>query len=235
MNDVVTGIIFYGLHRYLLTILSGEMNSETNSATVLNEMENLRVTALALINTRSLSGLQNIEEMLKSHTETPWGNHFGFLHSRIPLGKIENPLEFVQRAKRLLERKKMSRAVFLTSKMLSYLTRFRGAQASAKIVYNTGAKTTLAISNLVGPLEKVAMAGNPVKDFFFCLSGAPQTLFVGILSYAGNLRVQAIGTRGYVEADILSTCFAEAFEEIKQASVPLHQAVTVEKERGIQT
>eukprot|EP01018_Ginkgo_biloba_P011023 Gb_40539 [translate_table: standard] len=214
VNDVITGIIFYGIQRYLqIRLISGLHDKGADPKhKILNQMENLRVTALAMINTRALSGLQ-------PNTQTPWGNHFGFLHLPIPVGKFKNPLDFVRRAKHVLDRQKMSLGVFLTGRTLDFIARFKGPQASSKYMYNTIANTTLAISNMVGPMEKMAMAGNPIKSFFFSVSGAPQTLSVMITSYNGSLRMQVMATKAYIDADILSKCFAEAFEEIKEASV----------------
>eukprot|EP01018_Ginkgo_biloba_P010243 Gb_13461 [translate_table: standard] len=215
VNDVITGVIFYGFQRYLQSFLSGEKQYVEQSNDILTKMKSLRVTALALVNTRALSGLQNLEEMMKTNTQMPWGNHFGFLHVPIPVGKFENPLDFVRRAKRSLNRKKMSLEVFVTGRLLCYLAKFKGAKASAKYVYNTLANSTLVISHLIGPSEKMAMEGNPVKSFFFWVTGSPNTLVVTIVSYMGSVRVQVMGAKGYIDADILSTCFREAFEEIK--------------------
>eukprot|EP01018_Ginkgo_biloba_P010241 Gb_13459 [translate_table: standard] len=215
VNDVITGVIFYGFQRYLQSFLSGEKQYAEPNNDILTKMERLRVTALALINTRALSGLQNLEEMMKTDTQTPWGNHFGFVHVPIPVGKFENPMDFVRRAKRSLDRKKMSLAVFVTGRVLCYLAKLKGAKASAKYIYNTLANSTLVISHVIGPSEKMAMEGNPVKSFFFWVSGSPNTLVVTIVSYMGSVRVQVMGAKGYIDADILSKCFTEAFEEIK--------------------
>eukprot|EP01018_Ginkgo_biloba_P023748 Gb_05378 [translate_table: standard] len=216
VNDVITGVIFYGIQRYLQICLSGENNPQEPTSSNVKKMEKLRVTALTLINTRALSGLK---EMLKPDTQTPWGNHFGFIHITMPVKKFESPLEYIRKAKQIIDRKKMSLGVFLTSRALGYLARFKGPQAPGKYVYNTIANTTLAISNMIGPMEKMAMAGNPVKSFYFSVSGAPQSLFVTIVSYMGTVRVQVVAAKGYVDADLLSKCFSEAFQEIKEASI----------------
>eukprot|EP01018_Ginkgo_biloba_P010240 Gb_13458 [translate_table: standard] len=224
VNDVITGVIFYGIQRYLRISLSGENNlvAEPNSRSILSKMRKLRVTALALINTRTQSGLQDLGEMMKAGTPTPWGNHFGFLHLPIPVEELENPLDFVRSAKKVLDRKKMSLGVSLTNTVVGYLARLKGTQAAAKFIYNTIANTSLGISNLVGPMEKMTMVGNPVKSFFFFVSGAPHTLSVTIMSYMNSVRVQVIGAKGYIDVDILSRCFAEAFEEIKVEATSIH-------------
>eukprot|EP01018_Ginkgo_biloba_P023750 Gb_05377 [translate_table: standard] len=125
VNDVITGVIFYGIQRYLQICEKNPL--QPNSGNV-KKMEKLRVTALAMINARALSGLQNLQDMLKPDTQTPWGNHFGFLHMPMPVKKFESPLEYVRKAKQIMDRKKMSLVVFLTIRALEYLVRFKGPQ-----------------------------------------------------------------------------------------------------------
>jgi len=80
--------------------------------------------------------MQSIDEMLKPNTQSPWGNHFGFLHVRVPImGKVENPLEFVTTAKRMIDRHKMSLGVFINSRILRYLVRLKGPQVFSKLKF----------------------------------------------------------------------------------------------------
>ncbi|GLJ06339.1 hypothetical protein SUGI_0036720 [Cryptomeria japonica] len=193
VNDVIMGVIFYGGN-------SGEMKKS-------------RVTGLVAINTRVSSGLKDIKEMTKPETETPWGNRFGLLHVPMPTGNAESPSDFVRRAKKILDRKKMSLEVSVFTRLMGYLSR----QASAICMYNTVAKATLTISNLIGPMEKIAVNQIPVKNMFFSISGLPQTLVLTVVSYMGSIRLQVIGVKGYVNSDSLADCFAESFAEIKEA------------------
>ncbi|XP_059063228.1 wax ester synthase/diacylglycerol acyltransferase 6 [Cryptomeria japonica] len=176
-------------------------------------MKKSRVTGLVAINTRVSSGLKDIKEMTKPETETPWGNRFGLLHVPMPTGNAESPSDFVRRAKKILDRKKMSLEVSVFTRLMGYLSR----QASAICMYNTVAKATLTISNLIGPMEKIAVNQIPVKNMFFSISGLPQTLVLTVVSYMGSIRLQVIGVKGYVNSDSLADCFAESFAEIKEA------------------
>lgn len=230
VNDVMTGIIFYGLQLYLQIRLSavGEQSLqdaykqrfEPRNDTVIKQMKNLRVTALCMLNTRALAGIQNMDEMLKPKSQAPWGNHFGFLHLRVPImGKVENPLEFVRRAKRIIDRHKMSLGVFINAGILRTLARLKGTQVISRYLYNNIAHTTMAISNVIGPMEKIAMDGNPIKSFSFFVSGAPQSLSVFIVSYMGTVKMEVMAQKAYIDANILCQCFMQAFQEIKKASI----------------
>lgn len=62
--------------------------------------------------------------MLEHESGAPWGNRFGLLHIPISMeGKVVSPLEFVQRAKEISDRKKMSVEALLTSRLVGYLSR----------------------------------------------------------------------------------------------------------------
>lgn len=230
VNDVITGIIFYGMQRYLQISLSAvhgkhslqdafEKRLEMPKDTVIKKMKKSRLTALCLINTRSLTGLENIEDMLKPKAQVPWGNHFGFLPLRVPTaGKLEHPLEFVRKAKRNLDRHKISLGVFTNAKITTWLSRLQGPQAIARSLYNTIANTTMGITNMIGPTEEIAIDGKPVKSFYYFTSGAPQALGVCIVSYKGGVILQVHAQKAYVDAKMLCQCFMEAFEEIKKGS-----------------
>ncbi|GLJ40922.1 hypothetical protein SUGI_0846570 [Cryptomeria japonica] len=206
VNDVIMGVVFCGFRRYCDMVLPDP-----------KQTENLRVTALALMNSRSQPGLKSLEEMTKSRTKAPWGNRWGFLQLPVPMEGFENPMEYVVRAKRMADKKKMSLAVIVTNKVISYITRFRGPKITANALYNTLANTTFTVTNMNGPAEKMKLAGYGVRSGFFSVSGVPQTILVTCMSYADNIRMQVITTKGYVDAKKLSKCFEEAFLEIRDA------------------
>lgn len=47
-------------------------------------------------------------------------------------------------------------------------------QAVAKIIYNTMGNSSVVISNLVGPVEKMALANHPINGFYFTMTGGPE-------------------------------------------------------------
>jgi hypothetical protein len=209
VNDVIIGVVFYGLQRYLRITLD---------ETSIGAVENLKLTSLVLMNTRARSGPKDMKQMLKPNSEAPWGNRFGYLHIGIPLKMLDNPLDILRSVKKNVDRKKKSLAVFITGKALGYVTKLKGPQASAKCLYRTLANTTLTITNMVGPGERISIAGNPVKTLYFSVSGVPQALLVTSISYMGSLRVQVIAAKGYVDAGLLSKCFVHCFQEMKEAA-----------------
>uniref|UniRef100_A0A1D1Y3S4 O-acyltransferase WSD1 n=1 Tax=Anthurium amnicola TaxID=1678845 RepID=A0A1D1Y3S4_9ARAE len=97
INDVLVGIVSYGLARYF------ELKSPKGRS------KDLRVTGLAMVNTRQSPGLQEISSMMAKGSKSRWGNQFGFILLPIYLKKnFCDPLEYVTRAKSMLDRKKLS-------------------------------------------------------------------------------------------------------------------------------
>ncbi|QHO09291.1 O-acyltransferase [Arachis hypogaea] len=178
INDVVTGIVFYGTRLYM-----EQMNSKSKTA---------ESTALVLLNTRNIEGYQSINDMLNTKAKGPWGNKISFLHVPIPKlkqSRSSNPLEFIWEAHNIIKRKKQSLAVPLTSTLLEMEGKFRGQEAVAKHIYGTLSNSSAVISNLVGPLQQMALANHPVKGLYFTLAGGPESLVISIMSYMGVLRV----------------------------------------------
>ena len=93
INDVITGIIFYGIRLYMQEI--DYMTRKANS------------TALVVLNTRNIRGYQSVKEMQKPKVKGLWGNKISFLQIPIPKldqPKISNPLEFVWNARKQIKR-----------------------------------------------------------------------------------------------------------------------------------
>lgn len=118
MNDVVTGIVFYGTRLYMQ-----EMDSKSKTS---------NSTALVLLNTRNVEGYQSIDDMLNTKkSKGPWGNKLSFLHVPIPKlneNRISNPLEFIYDTHNIINRKKQSLAVALTGTLLDIEGKLRGQE-----------------------------------------------------------------------------------------------------------
>ncbi|XP_077224538.1 wax ester synthase/diacylglycerol acyltransferase 4-like [Tasmannia lanceolata] len=200
VNDVITGVTFYGIQLYMQ-----RMNQISRGK---------RLTSLVLLNTRMLNGYQNVQDML---TANSWGNHFTFLQVSIPSCsdvEKENPLAFVFRAKKMVRRKKNSMVVYLTGKLLQLMWKIRGREAASRYVHSTIKNSSTAISNLIGPVEKMAMEDHPIKNFYFSVAGVPQSLSLTMVSYIGNLTVAVTVEKGFIASQVLISCMKEAFEKI---------------------
>ncbi|KAK7290888.1 hypothetical protein RIF29_05654 [Crotalaria pallida] len=207
VNDALVGIIFLGIRLYMEA-----MNHESSNA---------NTTALVLLNTRKIRAYKSVKDMLAKNSEAPWGNRFHFMHIPIPelsdTNKL-NPLEFVLEANKIIETKRYSLAVPLTDMILGLVNKIKGPEAAAKNVQKMLNNSSLSISHMVGPVEKVAWTNHPIKGFYFMTVGLSQSLTVTITSYMGYLRLGFGVEKGFIDEHKFNTCFKTALEMMLNAA-----------------
>jgi len=124
-NDVVCGIVFYGIRLYM-----EEMNEKTKRA---------NSTAVVMLNTRNIEGYQSVKEMQKPEFKGLWGNQISFLQIPIPKisqSEISNPLEFVWNSRELIKRKRRSFSVYLIALLMDLEMRLRGPEVCDTLIFN---------------------------------------------------------------------------------------------------
>lgn len=208
INDVLTGIIFLGTRLYMQATGKEFYNSES--------------TALLLLNTRNINGYKSIDDMVKSNSETKWGNQFAFLHVALPElsnDKSSNPLKFISEAQTIIQGKRNSLAVYLTGQSLEIIRKYRGPEAAAQFIHSTLQKSTMTVSNMIGPVEQMALANHPCKGLYFMVVGVPQSLTITVLSYMRTLRIAVGVEKGYVDVKKFNSCIENAFQQIYKAAV----------------
>ncbi|XP_073127396.1 wax ester synthase/diacylglycerol acyltransferase 4-like [Henckelia pumila] len=209
LNDVITGIIIFGTRLYMQKT-SQESGGEA------------KCTSLVLFNTRAIGGYKSVNEMIKPESQTPWGNRFAFLLVSIPKltkNESDDPLIFVEKAHRMIKRQKNSAAVHLTGQLLGLITKIRGPEATARYIHGTLKNTSMAISSLIGPVEQMALAGQPINGLYFAVAGPPQSLSVTMVSYVGKLRIAMTMEKGFMDPNKFKSCIEYAFESIYSAAL----------------
>ncbi|KAK4281011.1 hypothetical protein QN277_012559 [Acacia crassicarpa] len=212
INDVITGIIFHGTRLYMQ-----EINDKSKVA---------NSTALVLLNTRNVEGYQSVDDMLNAKAKGPWGNHFTFLHVPIPKlenGRISNPLGFIWEAHNIIKRKKQSSVVPLTGMLLDIESKIKGYEAVAKHIHGTLSRSSMVITNLIGPSQPMSLANHPVKGLYFTLAGGPESLVISIMSYMGVLRVALKTEKHFIDEHKLNSCIKCAFETTLKAALEFSQ------------
>ncbi|CAA3028857.1 O-acyltransferase WSD1-like [Olea europaea subsp. europaea] len=206
INDVITGIIMYGTRLYMQ-----RANQDSSKE---------KCTALVLLSTRAIGGYKSVSEMIKPNAEMPWGNRFTFLHVPIPkltASELNNPLKLVDKAHQIIKRQRNSASVYLIGQFLEAIRKIRGPEATSGYIYGTLKNSSLAISNMTGPVEKMALANHPIKGLYFAVVGVPQSLQVTILSYVDNLRIVMSVEKGFIDPNKFKSCMEYAFEAIYKA------------------
>ncbi|KAK8939618.1 hypothetical protein KSP40_PGU021524 [Platanthera guangdongensis] len=212
INDVVSGVIFYGIQLYMNAVNGGGASRVGMG----------KVTALLLLNTRNVNNYQYLDEMKSPDSKSPWGNQFGFIHVSVPnCNDAENvdPLTFVLKGRQIIRAKRNSLGVYLTGRMLELLRKHRGSEVVAQYMHRTLMNASATISNLTGPVEQMMMGNNPISNFYFMVIGVPQNLTVTVVSYMEKLTV-AMGTeRGFIDSDLLVSSMTKSFQRIFQAAM----------------
>ncbi|KAL5714221.1 hypothetical protein ACHQM5_016211 [Ranunculus cassubicifolius] len=173
-------------------------------------------TALVVLNTRMLLGYRSIDEMLKRDM---WGNQFSFMHLPLPNYSDEEKVDLkkvIFQAKEIIKRNKNSIAVHLNGLLISFMDRIRGSEAVSKYLHSVLKNTSFTISNLVGPMEKLAIADHPISNIYFTVTGAPQSLIFLVMSYNGQLTIAVSVEKGFIDSQLLGSCMNEAFKKIAE-------------------
>ncbi|KAH7533361.1 hypothetical protein FEM48_Zijuj04G0122700 [Ziziphus jujuba var. spinosa] len=209
INDVIAGITFFGARLYM---------QENNISQELNT-KNSNSTALVLLSTRMLVDYKSVKEMTKVEAEMPWGNRFSFLHVPIPhFSECSDPLDFVFYSQKIIERKRRSFAVLVTSRLLEIMHKLKGYEAVARYIHSTLSNASMTISNIIGPVEQMALANHPVKGLYYTVAGSPQGLDISVISYMGKLRVTFGVKKGHIDCHKFKSCMENAFHIIFKSS-----------------
>ncbi|CAN1351345.1 Wax ester synthase/diacylglycerol acyltransferase 11 [Linum perenne] len=209
INDVICGAIFLGVRIYMERVNPGSgFRADT--------------TSLMLLNTRMINqGYKSVKDMVKPGAEFPWGNHFAFLGVSVPKlpdhHKLD-PLEFVLKTHETVKRKRTSLIVYFTAKYLQLLRTLRGPEAVSKYLYDTMKNSSFGITNVIGPVERMALANHPIKGLYFAVPGAPQSMGVAVMSYVDQLRVAIRVEKDFVDSQNLKSCVEESFAKIFESA-----------------
>ncbi|CAN1231007.1 Wax ester synthase/diacylglycerol acyltransferase 11 [Linum perenne] len=166
-------------------------------------------------------GYKSIQEMTKPDRKSAtWGNQVASFALPIPklLGNQARPLEFVSQARKIIQRKKKSLAVYLAGTLTDRIRKIKGAEAAAALIGSTIQSTSIMISSMVGPVEKVSIGNQPIKGIYFVLAGKPQSLSATVMSYMGDVRITIGGQKDFVDSRKLISCVETAFKIISKAA-----------------
>ncbi|KAJ8747658.1 hypothetical protein K2173_001116 [Erythroxylum novogranatense] len=190
INDVLFGVISSGLSRYLDHRYPNALS------------DGLRLTGLEM----------DMSELMENNSRSRWGNKFGAL--LLPVyyqkGGVDDHLEYVRRAKKMIDRKKRTfEARFSYS--ISCLAAYRRT-------YRLICNTSFTVSNVVGPKE-IIIGDNPVTFLRVNVSSMPQALVMHMVSYEGRADMQILVAKDIIpDPEFLAKCFEGALLDMKEAA-----------------
>lgn len=209
INDVFFAVVSSGISRYL----------DHRSPNGLQE--GLRLTGEAMVNLREQLQLKDLCDLIKTNPSSRWGNKFGVILLPIYYHKPDNdPLQYLRRAKKMVDSKKNSMEALFSYKIGDLVMSLLGTKYASLLNYRIICNTTFTISNVVGPLEEMSLAGNPVTCMRVSTSSVAHALTMHMVSYAGRADIQLLVAKDIIpDPEFLARCLEDALVEMKEAAL----------------
>ncbi|KAI7735840.1 hypothetical protein M8C21_009755 [Ambrosia artemisiifolia] len=209
--------------RKLVTAKFSFEDMKTVKSAVANA-EGLQITGVALVNLRPSPGLQDMKELMKKNAGTTgWGNKVGIM--LLPVYYHRNrsdPLQYLKRAKMMMDRKKLSMEAVLSHKIGYFVMKYFGAKVASLLEYKVICNTSFTISNVVGPREEITVAGIPITYMRTTSSSLPHAITMHMVSYAGKADMQILVAKDLIpDPEKLAKCFEDALQEMKEQAVQM--------------
>ncbi|XP_068649106.1 wax ester synthase/diacylglycerol acyltransferase 11-like [Aristolochia californica] len=198
VNDVVTGMIFFGIHLY-----NHRMGYTSKGK---------RMTLLMALNTRTMRGYQSVKDMIEAKS---WGNYSTLVQILMPSCtdvEKEDPMNFIFEAKKTMSKKKKSLLPFIMSRLLKLLWNLKGPEVVSLYYKEFVNNSSMVMSNIIGPKEKIKLAEQELKNICFFLTGLPNSVVASVMSYNGQLTIVVTIEKGFIAPKLFISCMSEAFE-----------------------
>ncbi|CAI5480792.1 unnamed protein product [Closterium sp. Yama58-4] len=248
INDVMVTVISGGLDRYLRHHHGKAERAAEKPAPVATSPlpATVRLNAVCVVNIRPAPGLQEISSMLAGRSKARWGNCLGTFLLPLPVhspaltkglqtknGTGDGQLvkskdgdaagEVEQRRMRLVASMCASKRQSLEAHYNYVNARLvlatAGMKAACTLMGRMCSQTTIAFSNMMGPVEEVSLGGHVIERISPTVLGQPQALTLHFQTYNGAAHIVLSGLRENVpDPAFLMRCCEDAFAAL-QASV----------------
>ncbi|XP_025012691.2 wax ester synthase/diacylglycerol acyltransferase 11 [Ricinus communis] len=193
INDVILGITQAGLSRYLnaeyeLQSKEGEAKQQKK----ISLLKRIRLRATVLINLRPTPGIQTLAELMSKESNQAkwgWGNRIGYIVLPFRIALQDDPLEYIRQAKAAIDRKKLSLEAICTYRIAKLVLTIFGVKVASAIAHRFLLNTTMAFSNVVGPLEEISFCGHPISFLAPSVYGHPHALTIHYQSYFNKMTI----------------------------------------------
>lgn len=137
------------------------------------------------------------------------------------------PLSMFGRQKGLCVGKKSSLEVVFTQIIRDFSVKYFGAKIGAFFVHLGMTRTTINLSNIVGPAEHITLCGHPIAFMATIIYGQPQALTVHYINYGSTIKViLSVDDTQFPDCHNLLDDFSESIGLIKDA-VDLHTLTSI--------
>ncbi|KAL6648125.1 hypothetical protein ACP70R_012349 [Stipagrostis hirtigluma subsp. patula] len=231
VNDVLVGVTSAALSRYyfrtqvmkclLKIILTPQTTEDLYISGDHVTKKGVCLRSVLVVNIRPTPGIHKLAEMMQSgkHNDVKWGNQVGYIILPLHIAMHDDPLEYVHKAKKIVDRKKNSLEAIFTHVVTNMATRLFGIKVSGVLFHRMVSTTTLAFSNMIGPAERIELYGHPVVYIAPSVYGHPSALTTHWQSYGDTIRVVlAVDDAQIPDPHLLLDDFAESLKIIRDAT-----------------
>ncbi|XP_012570634.1 wax ester synthase/diacylglycerol acyltransferase 11-like isoform X2 [Cicer arietinum] len=191
INDVLLGLTQAGLTRYLNREYTSVEDANDGGAKQRQRSvpKNIRLRASILVNIRPIPGIQDLADMMAEKGKAKWGNHMGYIIFPFNIALHEDPLEYVRQAKATIDKKKHSLEAICSYAFAKLVLNLFGVKVVGAITKRALFHTTMAFSNVLGPVEEISFYGHPVAFIAPSVYGHPHALTIHFQSYANKMTI----------------------------------------------
>ncbi|KAI5003952.1 hypothetical protein ZWY2020_031195 [Hordeum vulgare] len=203
INDVLVGVTSAALSQYYFR-KSGDTNTKR-----------ICLRSILPVNIRPISSRQTYV------TKVDRGNRVSGLIYPFHIALHNDPLEYVRKAKRSMHRKKTSLEVKFAQVVVDFLVKYFGTKTGAFIFRLFATRTSILLSNVVGPSEHIRLCGHPISFMAITAYEQPQAkaLIMHFLNYGSTIRVTlAVDDAQFQDCHKLLDDFVESIRLIKDAA-----------------
>uniref|UniRef100_F6I6D1 Uncharacterized protein n=1 Tax=Vitis vinifera TaxID=29760 RepID=F6I6D1_VITVI len=101
----------------------------------------------------------------------------------------DNPLDYIQKAKEAMDRKKASLEALYIHSMAKSIPNLFGTKTGSVLCLKVPSRTAIWFSNVVGPQEEIAFFGHPIAYIAPSCFGQPNALMIHVVSYADKMNI----------------------------------------------
>ncbi|KAK4277551.1 hypothetical protein QN277_015533 [Acacia crassicarpa] len=183
INDVLLGVTQAGLTRYLNRTYGAAEEYGKQRSNHSHKLSKLRLRATIMFNVRPNAGIQELADMMREKSK------------------------YVGQAKAMIDRKKHSLESFCTFYCAKLVLNLLGIKVASAIIRRVFSNTTMAFSNVVGPMEEISCFGHPLAYIAPSTYGHPhlQALTIHFQSYYNKMTL-SIAADPTVISDVHLLC-----------------------------
>ncbi|GAB2249744.1 hypothetical protein Droror1_Dr00013103 [Drosera rotundifolia] len=159
VNDVVVGLTSAALSCYLRTTShdEGSISTETDYS-----KKKICLRATVAVNAREAVGIKDLADMMDKGSKCKWGNVTGCIVIPLHVAMEKDPLEYVRKAKLVMDKKKLSLDAKVCYYMILFGRKLLGLKLGTQLMYAVASNATVMFSNVVGPAEEIDFCGHRV-------------------------------------------------------------------------